>query len=200
MKPIQRKNKENNRLKRLVSEAVADLMAVADGVFMTLTQAGWGRAVVNSADVCAIDEAAAALEAEILSAWKGDTPCILAGDPLQLPPPVFSEGVKDENGNPTNEFVYQPKLPLLKRLDDNTWPCWEQKYQLRMAPGGFTSAGDVFYDGRITSSPDMYIEDFPQALHFEDWGMSLNANGMSSPNTEGTMKASDNGEVLKERD
>jgi superfamily I DNA and/or RNA helicase len=78
---------------------------------------------VDIADVIALDEAAAALEAEALSAWKGDKPRILAGDPQQLPPPVFSEGVKDTNDNLANEFYQQLGLSLLKRLDNNGWPC-----------------------------------------------------------------------------
>jgi superfamily I DNA and/or RNA helicase len=150
MQKSDRKSKDKRQLKRLVSEEVAELVKAADGVFMILTQAGsaWGRAVVNAAEVCAVDEAAAALEVEILPAWEGNTPCILAGDPAQFPPPVFSEGVKDSNENPVNEFTTQLKLPRFKRLDDIAWPCWDQKYQLRMAPGGFEPSNVIFYDGR----------------------------------------------------
>jgi len=244
MQKSDRKFKDKRQLKRLVSEAVAELVKAADGVFMTLTQAGspwrravvnatevcavdeaaaaleveilpawtgnapcnlagvgepvkaahdgvfmiltqagsaWGRAVVNAAEVCAVDEAAAALEAEILPAWKADTPCILAGDPAQLPPPVFSDGVKDSNENPVNELTGQLKLSMLKRLDDIAWPCWEQKHQLRMAPGGFEPPNAVFYDGRIKTSPDLKLEDFPEAILFEEWAESLNSQGMAVP-------------------
>jgi hypothetical protein len=70
MRKSDRKSKDKSQLKRLVSEAAAELVKAADGVFMTLTQAGsaWGRAVINAAEVCAVDEVAAALEVEILPA------------------------------------------------------------------------------------------------------------------------------------
>jgi hypothetical protein len=86
MQKLDRKSKDKRQLKRLVSEAVAELVKAADGVFMTLTQAGsaWGRAVVNAAEVYAVDKAAAALEVEILPSWKGNTPCILAVTPLNF--------------------------------------------------------------------------------------------------------------------
>jgi hypothetical protein len=73
------------RFSQLFREAVNDIIQRAYGVFMILTQAGsqWGRALVDVCAVVAIDEVAAALDEEIFPAWKGDMPCILAGDEAQ---------------------------------------------------------------------------------------------------------------------
>jgi hypothetical protein len=176
------------------------LIHAADGMFMTLTQAGsvWGRAAIQYADVIAIDEAAAALEVELLSAWKGEKPRILAGDPAQLPPPVLSEDVKDVNNNPVNEFYQQLGLSGLKRLDDVGWPCSEQRYQLRMAPGCFAPANDIFYGGKIKSSPQIKLSDFPLASLFEEWCLSLNSRGLAftDENAKSTVGASPPGEVF----
>jgi hypothetical protein len=48
MQKSDRKSKDKRQLKQLVSEAVAEPVKAADGVFMALTQAGsaWGRALV----------------------------------------------------------------------------------------------------------------------------------------------------------
>ena len=53
MQKSDRKSKDKRQLKRLVSEAAAELVKAADAVFMALTQTGsaWGRAVVNAAEV-----------------------------------------------------------------------------------------------------------------------------------------------------
>jgi hypothetical protein len=90
------------------------------------------------------------------------------------------------------------KLSMLMRLDDIARPCWEQKYQLRMAPGGFEPSNVVFYDGRIKTSPDLKLEDFPEAILFEEWTESLNSQGVTVPAEAGksTITASPIGQVF----
>lgn len=55
--------------------------------------------LVEMSDMCAVDEVAAYTELEVSIHWNGSKPLILVGDQAQLPPYVFSEAVKHENGH-----------------------------------------------------------------------------------------------------
>ena len=99
--PIADRGPEQKRtLKHFVHNAIQVIWRLAYAVLSTTTMAGcrWVQQYANLAEICAIDEAAAATEIEWLIPWRGSKPLALVGGQAQLPPFVASEGVKYENG------------------------------------------------------------------------------------------------------
>jgi superfamily I DNA and/or RNA helicase len=132
------------------------LIDAADMVFCTTTRAAssFVRRFASQADVAACDEAGCATEAEILIIWKGEA-LILGGDPEQLPPPVFTDSVKDSNGTHVNAFTQQLGKPLMRRFLELNWPHIELNEQKRMPPGQFDLVNEVISNTVTTAPLDM---------------------------------------------
>jgi superfamily I DNA and/or RNA helicase len=152
-------------------------------VFYTtiLASSSFVKRFTNQCDIAACDEAGCATEAEVLIIWKGK-PLILAGDPEQLPPPVFTDGVKDSNGMPVNAFTQQPSKPLMRRLLELNWPYIELNEQKRVPPGQFHLPNFVIYNN-ITTAPGITIDDdrFKLARDIEQFVNTLPSDS-ASPN------------------
>jgi superfamily I DNA and/or RNA helicase len=177
----QRTREEWDELQTLIRTAMKALVAAADMIFTTTTLSGSKmiRPFVADVDIVCVDEAACATELEILIPWKADKPLILAADPEQIRPPVFSDGTKDEGGSLVNGFVKQLEQSFFRRLIDSNRPYIDLNEQRRMPPGQFGPANFAVY-GNVTMAANVNIDEdrFALARAPEVWTKTLNKYGV----------------------
>ncbi|KAK0616014.1 hypothetical protein B0T17DRAFT_601884 [Bombardia bombarda] len=71
-----------------------------------------------------LDGAGAMLQADALLVWGyGFRPCLLAGDPNQVPSAIMTSG-KTKNGRALNAFAQLGNISALKQIQRFSWPCF----------------------------------------------------------------------------
>ena len=93
-----------------------------------------------------VDEAGCMERADLACVWElRGHPCLLAGDPRQLPPTVLSDNVADAHGNVYHRLVSDAKVSALEWLEASGVSVYRPKTQLRMARGLFDYVGELVY-------------------------------------------------------
>ncbi|TPX18980.1 uncharacterized protein E0L32_011373 [Thyridium curvatum] len=133
----------------------------------------------------AVDEAANMLKADLLTVW-GNTlmPCMLFGDPKQLPPVVLSEKSKDDAGNAVNRFAKDGKVSALQFLQGVGFPVYRLTTQLRMANGMFDMVSSIIYPEvplRYDSICDINNPRFAAGRTLEDFVRSKSDSVKAAP-------------------
>ncbi|ROT34490.1 hypothetical protein SODALDRAFT_353804 [Sodiomyces alkalinus F11] len=127
----------------------------------------------TAARAVAMDEAGAMDRTDALIVW-GNTcrPCVMAGDPKQLPPTVMSAGDVDAKGYHLNRFSEDGKISILEFALRSGWPMYALHIQLRMAIGMFDlSLHNVYPElrGRFSYGVETNEGHHPVGLAVEDW-------------------------------
>jgi len=141
----------------MVRGLLEDIIMLADAVCATpfgLSQAPYAKFNRTEAKGVVLDEAGAMLQADALLVWgRGCRPCIMAGDPRQLPPTVMTHG-ETRNGKVVNMFSEFAKLSQLEHVMRMGWPCFVLNVQFRIVAGSFDVARSIIYSD---------VEDFKYA-------------------------------------
>ncbi|THV43741.1 hypothetical protein BGAL_0976g00010 [Botrytis galanthina] len=175
IKPLDRTEEQNKSARQLVRSVSRALILQAQFIACTFTQceSDWGLLAQNTTDVCVADEVAAATELQLLQLWKGSRkPFICGGDDAQLPAFIATEYVKNKDKKPICLFVDQMRFPFITRMAQLGWPFWAMSQQLRMCPGMFDMANAVYFKNAYQHG-DQVLEDFPLAIVFERWSLTL---------------------------
>ncbi|KAK0717372.1 P-loop containing nucleoside triphosphate hydrolase protein [Lasiosphaeria miniovina] len=106
-----------------------------------------------------IDEAANMNRCDSVSLW-GNTllPCLLGGDPMQLPPFVGSAGEKDSSGHVIHRLAEDAAISHLDVLHAAGMPVYRLTQQLRMAEGLFDMvAKEAYPSADFTYAPSCAV-------------------------------------------
>jgi hypothetical protein len=178
--PFPERRDEDKKLLEQCTKTCAEwLCDRADVVFATCitSTSKYLRKFRDEVDIVILDEAGCMTSTEAMIVWKGDTPCIMAGDPLQIGPPAMSANMryKAANGANTgrrvNPFSEQCRLSPLERLRDIGWPHWVIGEQCRIEPGGFDLANYLFYSNLIRYHTNNVLTE--GSILFEQWFISF---------------------------
>lgn len=120
-----------------------------------------------------MDEAGAMDRTDALIVWGNRSrPCVMAGDPKQLPPTVMSASDVDRNGHPLNRFSEDGRISILEFALRSGWPMYALHTQLRMAIGMFDLSLHTVYPelkGRFTYGIETNEGRHPVGRAVEDW-------------------------------
>jgi hypothetical protein len=155
--PLKDRNPEAmKQFKKLALKALKDLLSIVDMVFCTTTVAADRpcKEFVSRAGLITKDEAGSSLDSELAMIWVDPDRqlCMLIGDEVQLPSPVFSLRAKDKNGRRVNAHAPTLATSTMQRLQLLGWPVYLQPEQLWMPDGQFDPANYVSYNDRIAIS------------------------------------------------
>jgi superfamily I DNA and/or RNA helicase len=126
---------------RVVEKMFKDILNAADIICTTPAVScqqpfkGWKE---EKARGIAVDEAGAMSRPDALSVWGNTlTPTAFSGDDDQLPAPVMTDDIKDDEGNYLNRLALKGKISPLGFLKATGWPVYRLRVQLRMGNGLF---------------------------------------------------------------
>ena len=193
--PLPERTDEDNKLLEQCTKICAEwLCDRADVVFATCitSTSKFLRKFRDEVDIVILDEVGCMTSTEAMIVWKGDTPCIMAGDPIQIGPPCMSANMryKAANGANTgrrvNPFSEQCRLSPLERLRDIGWPHWVIGEQCRIEPGGFDLANYLFYSNLIRYHTNNVLTE--GSILFEQWFISFSneQQRLQRPNAQRT--------------
>ncbi|KAF4637976.1 hypothetical protein G7Y89_g110 [Cudoniella acicularis] len=137
--PEQRKD-----LPKLIKAASRDVRDETELFMCTTTIAGssFVKPYVKSWDVVGIDDACCSMELEYLLVVKGNKPTIMAADPEQLPPPIYSELLRNPDGTRYNSFTDPIGKSLMRRLLDLDRPFIDCDTQIHVSTNGLEAPED----------------------------------------------------------
>lgn len=161
-------------LRKWTKQLGEHIITIADIVCTTAITCNdkWLRRFRDQASVCIGDEATSLTVADAMIAWRGDhMKLILAGDEKQLGPSTIASKMKYQCSwgvkKPVNPLHPQAMCPLMTILRENNFPYWKIPEQMRVRPGLFDMANELFYDGVITYNINNRIG--RHAAIFEAW-------------------------------
>ncbi|GKT57118.1 DNA helicase [Colletotrichum tofieldiae] len=137
-------------IKKLLTKLAVELVQAADLLCTTASAstkedifAMWKE---NLARGVAFDEAANMDRADLADVW-GNTllPCLMGGDPKQLPPTVMTRDEKDKRGNLFNRFSHDGGISALDFQQAAGYPVYRLVTQLRMGNGLFDWVAELIY-------------------------------------------------------
>ena len=140
-----------------VNDFAYEALNKAQLVFCTLASAGQSiMASLNSPDVLLVDEAAQALEPELVIPFlRNPRKCLLVGDPAQLPATLSSE-IARRHGHATS------LMERLMSVNDEIVSLLDTQY--RMHPEISRWPRGHFYDGKLNDAIDVSKRERPEGM------------------------------------
>jgi hypothetical protein len=173
-------DKEERGLRTQLEILMERIIACADAVCTTPYASDEGfykHFKCRLANGVVLDEAGCMTKSDALIVWRDGMPCIMAGDPRQLPPSVMTND--EEHINP---FSREARVSVLEHYEKVGFPTLTLDEQLRIVCGGFDMVHSLIYPdlSNFSYGDRARLENHGQAAEVDRW-ISKTFGIMESP-------------------